>query len=252
MKSSNKKKNNTDLMSKPWFWVAVFVAGVALAASMYFLVRGLIHSEKPVPPTASTRMTEMNMDIDPDIPPTMEGGLVVKQQGKYSGFFMEDGSDNPVTDVMMVVVENQSGRDLQLARIHLEYSDFTAVFHVTNLPSGASAMVLEQNAHKAVDESYKSLRVEDMVYFQEPMSLKKDLFEYSLSNGSIQVTNKSDTDIAGDIYVAYKNYSEEMYRGGITYRAKLEGGLKAGESKQVSAAHFDTEFSKLLSIQYMG
>lgn len=246
------KKKNVDLLSKPWFWVACFVAAVALVALSVFGIRFLLKVVKTEPPTNPTRFTEMNMNIDPDIPATMEGGLLVKQLGSYSGFFMEDGSDKNVTDVMMIVVENQSGRDLQLARIYMEYSDFTAVFHVTNLPAGESVLVLEQNAHKAVKESYKSMRMEDVVYFNEPMNLKADMFEYSLSDGSIRVTNKSDTNVDGDIYIYYKNYSEGLYRGGITYRVKIAGGLKAGESKEASTAHFTMEFSRLMSIQYAG
>jgi hypothetical protein len=105
---------------------------------------------------------------------------------------------------------------------------------------------------KAVKESYKSMRMEDVVYFNEPMNLKADMFEYSLSDGSIRVTNKSDTNVDGDIYIYYKNYSEGLYRGGITYRVKIAGGLKAGESKEASTAHFTMKFSRLMSIQYAG
>lgn len=246
------KKKKEDLLSKPWFWVVWFVSAVAVAVAVILIIRYAKRAEQPVPSTEPTRMTKMEMDVDPDVPAIMEGGLLIKQQGSYSGFFMEDGSDQEVTDVMMIVVENQSGKDLQLSRIVMEYSDFSAVFQVTNLPAGASAMVLEQNAHKSVEETAKATRMEDMVFFQEPMSLQADLFEYSLSEGVIMVTNKSDKAISGDIYVYYKNFSEELYRGGITYRAKIEGGLKAGETKEVAAGHYSMELSRLLAIQYAG
>lgn len=242
-------------MSKPWFWVAAFVAAVAvvvLGVMLTSLIIRAVKREEAVPVTEPTIMTEMNMTVNPDIPAVMEGGLVVKEQGSYSGFFMEDGSNQMVTDVMMMVVENQSGRDLQLADIYVKYADFEAFFQVTNLPAGKSAMLLEKNAHKVVEEISENIRMENMVYFQEPMSLKTDMFEYSLSDGVIQVTNKSDQNISGDIYVYHKYLKDDLYRGGITFRAKIEGGLQAGQTKEVSVKYFYIGFSNLMAITYAG
>jgi len=251
MKNSGKKRKDADLLSRAWFWVVCFALAVVVTVLVFFLIRHIIKN-RPEAPVVPTYMTQMQLNPIEDAPTAVESGLVVKEQCTYSGFFMEDGTDQYVENVMAIVVQNQSGRDLQLARIYAEFSDFTAVFHLTNLPAGESAMILEQNAHKAVTEKSTSIRMEDVTFFSEKMSLQTDIFEYVLGDGTLDVTNKSGKDIEGDIYVYYKNYKDNLYRGGITYRIKLEGGLKAGATKQLQPSHFYPDLSRLMTIQYIG
>ena len=66
--------------------------------------------------------------------------------------------------------------------------------------------------------------------------------------GAINVTNISGQDITGDIIIYYKNSSADMYYGGITYRARIEGGLKAGELRQIVPEHFNADASTILFI----
>jgi hypothetical protein len=39
-----------------------------------------------------------------------------------------------------------------------------------------------------------------------------------------------------------------MYYGGITYRIRIEGGLKAGEIRQGTAAHFNPDNSTVVFV----
>ena len=55
-------------------------------------------------------------------------GLLVTKIGSYAGIYMEDGSDRIVSNMMMLLVKNTTGKDLQLARISVVYEDFTAEF----------------------------------------------------------------------------------------------------------------------------
>ena len=71
--------------------------------------------------------------------------LTILNIGNYTGVYMEDGSDEVLSGVMMIVLENNSEKDLQLARIYITYSDETAEFEVTNLPAGEKAVLLEKN-----------------------------------------------------------------------------------------------------------
>ena len=41
-----------------------------------------------------------------------------------------------------------------------------------------------------------------------------------------------------------------MYYGGIVYRIRLEGGMKADEIRQIMADHFDPAGTKVVLIQY--
>jgi hypothetical protein len=91
-------------------------------------------------PTAETSDLQNNIQL----PFALQEGLVITDIGKYAGVFMEDGSDETVSNILMIQVENTTGKDLYLAQIKLEYGDKTAAFQVTNLPNGAKAILLEQ------------------------------------------------------------------------------------------------------------
>ena len=89
---------------------------------------------------------------------------------------MEDGSDEVLSGVMMIVLENNSEKDLQLARIHIGYTDFTAEFEVTNLPVGEKAVLLEKNRRSMPDKAYETVESSNVVFFEEKMSLMEEKF----------------------------------------------------------------------------
>lgn len=174
-------------------------------------------------------------------PVELEQGLRIIRMDSYAGVYMEDGSDEIVSDVMMLIVENGAAQDLQLARIDVAYGDFTAEFEVTNLPAGEKVVVLEKNRHSSVSEEYRSVSSRNVVFFPEGMGLQEDRLEITGQQGSIDVKNISETDVAGDIYVYYKNSASDILYGGITYRAKIENGLAVGETKRVLTGHYSPD-----------
>ena len=176
--------------------------------------------------------------------------LYITDIGKYTGAYMEDGSDEVVTNVMMVILKNESEEALQLARIHLQYSEFTADFEVTNLPAGESVVLLEKNRHEFVDEGYIRATAENVTFFREPMSLKEDHVKLTGVNGAITVENLTDQTL-GEIYVYYKNSATDLYYGGITYRAKVEAGLKPGKSTTVMTNHYYPNACTIIDVQIM-
>lgn len=176
--------------------------------------------------------------------------LEITLVGSYAGIYMEDGSDEIVSDVMMIVLKNTSDADLQLARIDLIYEDFVAEFEVTNLPAGESVVLLEKNRRSDTGSQYEEAQVRNVVFFSEPMSLAEDKFEIVANKGSIELTNISETDVAGDIYIYYKNSASDLLYGGITYRARIEGGLAAGETARVITGHYDPDNSVILDVVY--
>jgi len=56
--------------------------------------------------------------------------------------------------------------------------------------------------------------------------------------------------VFGDMWPAfpYKNAAADLYYGGITYRVRIEGGIKAGEIKQLMAGHFSETGSKIMFV----
>ena len=89
---------------------------------------------------------------------------------------------------------------------------------------------------------------ENLALFQQHLSLYEDKISIQILNGAINVTNISGEDIPGDILIYYKNYVSGIYYGGITYRIRLEGGIKAGEIKQGTAAHFNPNNSTVVFV----
>ena len=163
--------------------------------------------------------------------------LYITEIGDYSGSYMEDGSNEMVSNVLMMILKNEGTKDLQFARINLVYADFTANFEVSNLPAGESVVLLEKNRHAFVSDSYLQARADNLVFFPEPMNLKENQVKITGGKGQITVENIGDKTL-GKIYVYYKNSATDLFYGGITYRASLEEGLQPGKTMTVPTNHY--------------
>lgn len=174
-------------------------------------------------------------------PIVLEEDLEIVSMGSYVGAYMEDGTDEIVSDVMMILVSNMTERDLQYAQITVSFADSDRCFTVTNLPSGKSAVLLEQERQAMPDGEVTSTSISSVAYFDQPMSLNADAISITGTDGIMNVQNVSGGDISGDIYVYYKYYASGYYYGGITFRVKVEGGLSKDEVRQFAADHFDPQ-----------
>lgn len=255
-KYSKKKKKSTDRTVLTVLLTVVLI----LLAGMIWLAVCLGPQEVPTPEqtdapdSGSTESvpvrTEEKQTAEATESPVIElgSGLVVHYISGYAGIYMEDGSGDLVTDVMMLLLENTAEEDLQLARISVEYSDFTAEFEVTNLPAGEKVVVLEKNRHPKPDEKYRAIQAKNVLFFPETMGLQEDRIRITGANGSLEVENISGEDITGDIYIYYKNSASDLLYGGITYRVTVKGGLAAGEKIRVVAGHHTVDGSRILLV----
>jgi hypothetical protein len=202
-------------------------------------------------PAPSTMEAEIPDTEPPETQPAywdLGDGLRIEKIGDYAGMYMEDGSNEVVEGVMMILLSNLSENDLQLARIYLEYPDFTAEFEVTNLPAGECVVVQEKNRQQETGGKLLSVESKNVVFFPEAMSLQEDRISINAMNGVLEVTNISETDIPGPVYVYYKNSASGMLYGGITFRVTIREGLKAGETRTVNAGHYTKDNSRLLMV----
>lgn len=172
-------------------------------------------------------------------------GFEITDVGSYTGMYMEDGSDEIVSGVLMIVVTSTSDKTLQYAKITMPAGETDAIFELSTLPPGESVVLLEQN-RMAYDKNlgYDFATAENVAFFQQEPSLMEDTFELQILDGVINVTNISDKDIDGEIVVYYKNSATDLYYGGITYRSRVTGGLKAGEIRQVVGGHISATGTK--------
>ena len=170
---------------------------------------------------------------------SLSGELLCLQISRFSGEFVEDGSDEKVENVAAILVANDTDTFLDLAVITYQVGDRTATFQVTGLPSGEKAWVLEKN-RMSISEG-DELVFEDCQSTYNPKAMLKTADLEMLRQGNtISVTNVSDKALS-NACIYYKNRLEDgNYFGGISYLINF-GELAPGETVQRSAAHFGDE-----------
>ena len=90
--------------------------------------------------------------------------------------------------------------------------------------------------------------LENAAFFTSELSLMEDSLQIQILDGVMNVTNISDSDIDGDIYIYYKNAAMDLYYGGITYRSSIAGGLKQSETRQLSGGHISKTGTKVMFV----
>jgi hypothetical protein len=167
----------------------------------------------------------------------------------YTGAFMEDRTDEVVTDVLAIQVTNSGEKYIQTMDITLTAGDVQAQFSLSTLFPGETVVVLEKNRMAySTAPVFDQVETSAVALFDDHPGMCEDKLEIQCLDGVINVTNISNEDITADILIYYKNYVSGMYYGGITYRIRIEGGLKAGEIRQGTAAHFNPDNSTVVFV----
>lgn len=238
---------------------------VAAGIAAVLLCRPQTGPDRPVRPTAGkTEPTETGpVQTVPTqtvpaqtLPPVVETqpgisldyGLQITDHGSYTGLYMEDGSNEIVSEVMMLVVQNNGEADIQLAELTVLCGGETYRFKLTNLAVGKRAVLLDLDRKPAEGGTPEAVELDSVALFQEPMELHEDVIEIGGLEGMLNVKNISDTDISGDIHIYYKYAAQDIYYGGITFRVRIQGGLKAGELRQIPAGHFDPKGCEIIQV----
>lgn len=185
--------------------------------------------------------------------PTLENVLghdvEILDIGSYTGQFMEDGTDEIVSGILMLKIVNNGEEAIQYAEITMDYGGQTARFSVSTLLPGATMILLEQNrmAYSA-DVEPANLTMQNVAVFSEALSRCEDKLKIQILDGAINVSNISGKDIAGEVRIFYKNYVDGIYYGGITYVVRIQQGIKADQIKQIMASHFSASDSVIMFI----
>ena len=176
-------------------------------------------------------------------------GIVITDYIRYSGPFLEDRTDEAVSDVLAIRVTNTGEEYIQTMDIVLSDGETKARFSLSTLFPGETVIVPEANRMPFTDvPEFTKAATESVALFDGHPGMCTDRIAIQCLDGVMNITNISGEDITEDIFVYYKNYIDGVYCGGITYRLRLTGGLKAGEIRQGSAAHFDRENSRIVFV----
>ncbi len=227
----------------------VLIAAVCIVAALLVLKGGeqdsganvgvAIQPQNERPAKAETKETSIDLGQK----------LYVTNIGKYAGIYMEDGTDELVDNVLMLRLTNYGDKTVEYAEITIATSSGDAKFSVSTLNPGDSVILLEKNRMPySEDQNYDNVQADFAAFFEEPLDKCEDVLKIQALDGAMNITNISDSDISGPVRIYYKNYSDGIYYGGITYRATLEGGIKAGELRQLMVNHFYQNGSAVLSV----
>lgn len=181
----------------------------------------------------------------------LENGLEITSVGRYAGNFVEDGSDDIVSDVCAITVRNNAENTVQYAEISMNIGGESYCFKLSTLPQGKSVQLLELS-RQPLPESTDGLTASltSFAPFDAEPSLCEDVISIDAQDTAITITNVSGSDITGQIYVYYKSAYGDLYIGGITYRTGVSG-LAAGESTTLYASHYSTAYSKIMFVTYV-
>ncbi len=180
--------------------------------------------------------------------PYTADGLEIAQLSPYSGYFIEDGTEDPVKNVAALQVTNVSGSIIEYGKITVKAGGKTLHFEVSLLPPDATAMVMESDRKKCSDGTACYYRGSQLAYL-DALDMKQDQVSVT-TDGTGQITVQNLTDAAiPQLRLFYKNRLETgEYIGGIAYTAKLDD-LAAGESRTVQPSHFDAQYGVVMMVR---
>lgn len=191
----------------------------------------------PADPTVTTEPTASQTDRDK---------LSVDKIAKFSGIFIEDGSDEPIEDVAALLVTNRSERYLDIATIGYLIDGKKATFIVTGLPPGTSCWVMEytgitvtEGADFQYEGSNTSFR-DDVLTATEDVTIRSD-------GDRLYATNETDRTLE-NVFIYYKTlHTDGSYFGGITYMVEF-GTLEPGQTADKIGGHFTKDGSRIVRI----
>lgn len=225
--------------------VIAIIFAVILVAAIALIISG---SDKAMDSSLVSSESISVEDIKADI---SVSGLTVESIDLISGMYVEDGSDEVLNDIFTVTFKNTSDRALQYAKLILTIGDENYVFEISTVPAGASVRAMEMNRKIFVpSKGDVFITQENISWFDMEPSIYENQLEITPTNNGVAVKNISNDTISAPLYVYYKNYSDEVYVGGITYRTGTKEALAPGETVMLSAKHFELDYSRLMFVTY--
>lgn len=200
-----------------------------------------------------------NIDFEKTTPAEIESifdtgsNLHITEISSYSGAYMEDGSDEEVKDIIMIQVENRAELPLQYAEITLTSEEGESLFKLSTLNPGEKVMVLEAN-RKEFDkkEEFTQAVSENVAFFETTLNTCEDIFQIQGLDGGLNIKNISGEDVRDEIVIYFKDFKDGELMGGITYRGRIENGLRAGEIQQMMSENFTQDHTKVMFVTIAG
>lgn len=198
---------------------------------------------KPDPP-------QEEIEEEKFIPIKTTAGITILSAQSYAGKYIEDGSDEIVSNVMSLFVKNTGEKEIQLADFKVIDEDGNSYdFRLTTLLPDQEMIVLERNRKKYSEEvTLVSTEITNLAVFSESPSLQEDILVINGKQNLITVTNISKENIQA-VRVCYKNIFDDIYMGGITYTVSIPE-LAPGQSVDLPTRHYTEDASEVVFVNY--
>ena len=172
--------------------------------------------------------------------------LVIERLAPYSGLYVEDGSNEELSDVAMLLIRNTGSQPVEYTQIVITYPSQTLQFYLSALPGGESAVVQERSRLPLPQE--KPTNASALVVERTEMAIAPEISVTDNGDNTLTVTNLTDKDIP-TVRIFYKYYMEEenLFVGGIAFTVKLNR-LGANKSLVVQPAHYTSQNSKIVMV----
>ena len=178
-------------------------------------------------------------------------GLEVTMLDNYSGYYIEDGSEEKVENVAVITVKNTSDEAIEYGTLRLSQGEKELKFQFSLIPSGAEAIVMEAERQPYDQEAAVSYEGSTVANLEAMDKAEDKVSVETVGDGGISVTNVSKQDIS-ELRIFYKNrLDESTYMGGIAYNSKIEN-LNSGESKVIYPSHFSAEYGEIMMVRVYG
>lgn len=171
--------------------------------------------------------------------------LLAVRTVKYSGPFWEDGTNEEVSDVAALVIENQGGLLVVGGAVILEIGKERMIFELSFLPPGGTVLVLEKDrklySQQAPVTCYGWTREE----YPENSGL---VSVESRGLAGWMITNHTGITVPR-VEVHYKNYDPKtgMFLGGISYQV-IETDLMPREVRLLEPTGFTARESRIVLV----
>ena len=186
--SKKKNKKSATAIDSGFLVLAAALAVLIAVVLVVLLLAGRGNGNVPSNPTTSTTkpaIQNSTIDNTTNVDINLGYGMEIVKVAKYTGIYMEDGTDDIVSGLLMIVVKNTGDTDIQYAEIEMPVNDKMAFFKLTTLPAGESMVVLEQNRMEYVNADIATAISKNVVLFDNKISLCEDTIKLSVNNGSI-------------------------------------------------------------------
>ncbi|MDO5409348.1 MAG: hypothetical protein Q4F21_02720 [Lachnospiraceae bacterium] len=177
-----------------------------------------------------------------------DDNLLIQSLFRYSGYYIEDGSEEKVEDIAAIKVKNTSSQVIEYGKINLTVKGKKLSFEMSLIPPKSTVIIME-SGKKGYSNAKKCLYEGSTIAYLDKLDKLQDKVKISTNKtGGVTVTNISEKTLP-QLRVFYKNQLDSgEYIGGIAYTVKIEN-LKAGESQTVTPSHFDSECGTVMMVR---